>query len=266
MTDRRRALVAAIYYLGLCLLLVLICSKTWSHIVPGTVGRHIANDSEGYVLALLLPAWIDFVRPRLKGRSAEWPVTVVAAAVCLGVLLLLYHSTTIISSVKTLNETFFALALLIPYVQLTRRPSVNVGIALAVASIVLLVIVEQTAWLPVSTALAEGVVMLNLAPLMFDVFDRGILQPEAPSPLRLRQAWLALMVVMVLGFIAVGHFGHHLPSAVLSVDVYGRRAQEAFVGMFLIGAYYLLRPTLRAGGVAIPGQTPRDEVAVPERA
>jgi hypothetical protein len=266
MTDRRRAVVAAIYYLGLCLLLGLIVSKTWSHIVPGSVGRHIANDSEGYLLALVLPAWIDFVRPRLAGRSAQWPVTAVATAVCLGVTVLLYNTTTIIGSIKTLNETFFALALLIPYVQLTRRPSVNVGVALAVASIVLLVIVEQTAWLPVSTALAEGVVMLNLAPLMFDVFDRGILQPDEPSPLRLRQAWWALMVLVPLGFIAVGHLDHHLPSPLMSVDVYGRRAQEAFVGMFLIGIYYFLRPTQRAGGVEIPGQAPRDEVPVAERA
>jgi hypothetical protein len=265
MSERRRAVLATIFYLGLCLLLALIISKTWGHIVPGPVGRHIASDSEGYLLALALPAWIDFARPRLKGRSAEWPVTALAAAACVGVTVLLYHTTSIISGVKTLNETVFALALLIPYVQLTRRPSVSAALALTAVSIALLVVVEQTAWLPVSTALAEGVVMLNLAPLMFDVADRGILVPHTPSPLRLRQAWLVLMVLFPLGFIAVGHLGH-LPAAVASVDVYGRRSQEAFVAMFLIGIYYSLRPARPSVGVEIPGQSARDRPTVAERA
>jgi hypothetical protein len=261
----RRAAVAGIYYLGLAVLLALIVSKTWGHIVPGPVGRHIASDSEGYLLALVLPAWIDAVRPRLRGRAAEWPVTALAAAAFLGITVLLYNTTTIISGIKTLNETTFALVLLIPYVQLHRRPSATAALLMSAVSIAVLVAVEQTAWLPVSTALAEGVVMLILAPIAFDAADRGILRPDAPSPLRLRQAWWALMVLVPLGFIAVGHLGH-LPSAIGSVDVYGRRAQEAFVAMFLIGMYYLLRPTRAAVGVDIPGQSARDHVAVTERA
>jgi len=39
------------------------------------------------------------------------------------VLIWLYNSTSITRSIKTLDETFLALALLIPYVQLRRCPS-----------------------------------------------------------------------------------------------------------------------------------------------
>src|SRR5690349_1588876 len=83
-TSRRGWRIAAawVYYGGLSVLMILIITKVLKEdILPGTVGRHISNDSEGYVLALVLAAWIEFVRPRLAVRRAEWAVTAAAAVV-----------------------------------------------------------------------------------------------------------------------------------------------------------------------------------------
>src|SRR5689334_17422006 len=88
---RRRSYRAAlpwVYYGGLCVLVALCASKTLTVLIPGTVGRHVADDSEGYVLALLLPAWIEYIRPRVAGRRSEWVVTAAAAAVMFGIFLL----------------------------------------------------------------------------------------------------------------------------------------------------------------------------------
>ncbi|HEY2176728.1 MAG TPA: hypothetical protein VGH85_23200 [Mycobacteriales bacterium] len=240
LASRRRwkRAVALVYYLGLCLLLGLIISKTLTDIIPGTVGKHIGYDSEGYVLALILPLWIEFVRPRIAGRSSEWIVTGAGALVMFGLFLWFYNSN-ILSTVKTLNETLFALAFLIPYVQFIRRPSKYVAGGCALAVFILLLIFDHTSLVRFPTNLAEGVVMMILAPIAFDITDRGILTPDRPSPLRVRQAWWALLVILPLLFIALhhAHFGGTLGDAVR----YAVRPQEAFVGMFGLEIYFAIR-------------------------
>lgn len=235
-----RTAAAWVYYAGLCVLLVLIITKVLKEdILPGTVGRHISNDSEGYVLALLLAAWIEYVRPRLAGRRAEWAVTAVAAVVMFLIFLFLYNTHSVIGTVKTLNETFFALAFLIPYVQLARRPPVAAAWGCALALLVATIVLDHTSLMGIVTALAEGVVMLILAPVAFDVADRGILTPERPSPLRVRQAWWAILVVLPLAFIVAQHAG--LGGPLGGAAHYAARAQEAFVGMFLLEIYFAIR-------------------------
>lgn len=248
-TARRwRRAVAIVYYGGLCLLLGLIISKTLTDIIPGTVGKHIGFDSEGYVLALILPLWIEYARPRLAGRQIEWPVTAAAAIVMFAVLLLLYNSQSILGTVKTLNETFLALAFLIPYVQLIRRPSRSVAWACALVVLVLLVVFDHSSLVRFPTNLAEGLVMLILAPIAFDVTDRGILRPGRPSPLRVRQAWWALLVVLPLLFIAIHHA--HLGGTLGAADRYATRPQEAFVGMFILEIYFAIRLSRRLNPAA----------------
>jgi hypothetical protein len=232
-----------VYYGGLCVLLALIISKTLAGLIPGTVGKHIGDDSEGYVLALFLPLWIEYVRPRLAGRRAEWITTAAAAAMMLGVFLLLYNSRGVIGTVKTLNETFFALTFLIPYVQLTRRPTPYAAWGGALGVLVVVLAAGHTSLMGITTNLAEGLVMMILAPIAFDVTDRGILRPERPSPLRARQAWWALLIVLPLLFIVVRHA--HLGGPIGAADRYATRAQEAFAGMFLLEMYFAIRRSPR---------------------
>jgi hypothetical protein len=235
---RWQAAVPVIYYGGLCVLLALIISKTLTDVIPGKVGKHIGYDSEGYLLALVLPPWIEYARPRLAGRRIAWALTAAAALVMFGVFLLLYNSHTIIGSVKTLNETFFALAFLIPYVQLTRRPREYAAVGCAVAVAVLTFVAYNTASRIVTTHLAEGVLMIILAPIAFDVTDRGILRPDRPSPLRVRQAWWVLLILLPLLFILLRD-AH--PGTVEAAVRYVTRAQEAFVGMFILEIYFAIR-------------------------
>jgi hypothetical protein len=244
--------VAGLYYGGLIVLLILIITKTLTHVIPGGVGRHIAQDSEGWVLALLLPLWIEYARPRLAGRRSEWVATTAAALLMFAVLMLLYNTHSIIGSVKTLNETFFALTLLIPYVQPIRRPSRYVAWGLALAVLVLVPALDHTSLMGLVTNLAEGIVMLILAPVAFDVTDRGILQPDRPSPLRLRQAWWALLLILPVLFILVRHA--HVGGTAGAAVYYATRVQEAFVGMLLLELYFAIR---RSGRLNPDGGTPR---------
>ncbi len=238
MAPGRRRAVAVLYYGGLCLLLALIVTKVLPHLLPATVARPIGKDSEGYVLALLLAPWIEYVRPRLTGKPVGWAVTAAAAAASLGVGLLLYNSH-IIGGVKTLNETFFALALLIPYVQLTRRLSGFAAVACAVGVLAGIVAAEYTPLASITTNLAEGTVMLLLAPLAFDLADRVILQPDRPGPQALRRAWWVLLAVAPLAFIVLVHV--HLGVPLHAAVRYATRAQEAFVGMLLLELYFAAR-------------------------
>ncbi len=245
--------VAGVYYGGLVVLLALIITKTLPHVIPGKAGKHIAQDSEGWVLALLLPLWIEYARPRLAGRRTEWVATTAVALLMFAVLLLLYNSHSIIGSVKTLNETFFALIFLIPYVQPIRRPPQYVAWGCALAVLVLLLVIDHTSLMGLVTNLAEGVVMMIIAPIAFDVTDRGILQPDRPSPLRLRQAWWVLLLILPVLFILVRHA--HVGGPAGAADYYATRAQEAFAGMLLLELYFAVRRSrwLNPGGEAPAG-------------
>jgi hypothetical protein len=150
----------------------------------------------------------------------------------------------VLGTVKTLNETFLAVALLLPYVTL-RRPLARATAPVTVLVVlVTTVLLEQTAAHQLVTNVAEGVVMLLLVPLALDVFDRSALDPEQPVswPGRLG-CWAALVVLpgvaILLRHAALGHDAH------LVVD-YAARAQEAFVGTLLLGLYVAVqRPTSR---------------------
>lgn len=217
----------------------MIITKALNNLLPSGVARHIAADSEGYVLALLLPLWIEYARPRLTGRRAEPVITAAAAALMLGVFLLLYNSHSIIGTVTTLNETFFALVFLIPYVQPDRRPPAYVAWGCTLGVLLVVLVTDRTSLIAATTKLAEGYVMMMLAPVAFDVADRGILRPGLPSALRVRQAWWALLVILPLLFIVLRHA--HLGGPAGTADFYATRAQEAFVGMFLVQIYFAIR-------------------------
>ncbi len=248
MVARRPALLAAGYYVLVSVLLVLVVAKVLPHLLPLKVAKHIGSDSEGYVLALLLPAWLQYARPRLWGRAAQWPVTIVAAAAMFAVFRVLYRTHSIVGTVRTLNETFFALAALLLYVQSRRRPRPSVAVGLSVLLAALVVLFERTALAQLDTNLAEGTIMLVLAPAVLDAVDRDVLGSGEVSWLR-RSLLLAALAVVPLVVIALRHAG--LPGWAHDVDGYVARAQEAFVGMWMVVAYLGLhraldRPARRA--------------------
>ena len=119
MTDRRK-IFAILYYGGLALVLALILLQLLDDVVGKRLATHISHNSEAYLVALVLSAWIQYARPRLAGRRAEWPHRPLVGVVMLviGIVLVQTH---LPSRFRTLDEAFVALAILIPYVQ-ARRP------------------------------------------------------------------------------------------------------------------------------------------------
>ena len=229
MIDTRRAVCFA-YYAVLLVLLAMAVTGTTGDVFPHQLAKHVSEDSEGWLLALLLPAWIQYARPRLTGRRAEWPLTLLAAAVMLVIGLVCYGKDGVPPKIATLNETFFALAVLLPYVQL-RRP-VSRGLAYGLPGAVLLVILVASTTSLV-TNLAEGVVMLVLAPIGLDVVDRVILEPER-RVLPARWAWYAFLVVEPL---VVAALEHTFSGVAGDVVAYAARVQESFVGVLLVELY-----------------------------
>lgn len=227
----RTRVVTGCYYVGLTVLLLLIVTRTLGDLLPGAIAGKVGENSEGFLLALLLPLWVQAVRPRLAG-TAEVVVTLAAAAVALAVGVWLYRTTTVTSTVKTLNETFLALAVLLPYVQRRRPLPPVVGPAAAGAVLALMVLGGRLALV---TRLAETLVMLLLVPLALDVVDRGVLEPGARTSPRLRWGWYAALLLAPVVIAGLHRAG--LPGALDSAVAYGARAQEAFVGVLVLSLY-----------------------------
>lgn len=187
-----RQVVAALIYLLVAVVLAGCLVPFLKDVLPGHVATQVGHNSEGYVIALIVIAWIALVRNRLTGTRAEWPVTVLVGlvAIAVGVLLIV---TDLPSRIRTLNEGFIAAGLLLPYVQLRRPvPRALPWCVLVVAVLVAVLFNRNTE----VTDLAEVWGALVLIPLTVDVFDRRILNPAALVRQWLRWTWLAVLVVV----------------------------------------------------------------------
>ena len=65
--DRRRVVVSVVFYCGLTTVWLSILLDLFHRVLPSEIATRIGYNSEGVVLALVLGAWIQFVRPRLVG-------------------------------------------------------------------------------------------------------------------------------------------------------------------------------------------------------
>lgn len=254
----RRALTW-LFFGALTLVLVLTLTKTIKQVLPGGLGGALANNSEGVLLALVLGLWIQFVRPRHPaGRGMMLAVAVGLGFALIGLWLALgplehpQHSRFI-----TLNETAFALAVLLPYLQL-RRPLGRWWLLLPLAAIVIPAVGGSN---EVTTDLAESFAALVLIPLTFDWIDRGALDGTAVDRARV-WSWLALMVLAVISFHTVVDWGD--PNGLLSeVWLYLARGNEMFCAAGALTVYFsLLQPGLRAEQAASPLQRGRAAGAV----
>lgn len=235
--DKGRIL-SAVYYGGLVLLLVLIVTGSLADLVP-VIGGHVSRNSEGLLIALLISAWIEFVRPAIALSSREWMLTAAAAAGCLACALLLLVDG-VPTSLRTLNEAFFALVVLLPYVQLT-RPLPRPAWVVPVVAVVVPVLGADSG---VAVTLAETFAFLLLIPLALDVGDRSILEPERARNLPLVAGWLLLVIAVpvVLHLVRPDN-----PENLLEeLARYLSRTTEAYVAVVCLHVYFsFLRPAVR---------------------
>lgn len=248
MPARTRALVVSFYVVVAAVLLGVLL-QVFPAVLPDGLASRIGHNSEGYLLALVVAGWIQFARPRLAVSRREWSLTAVVAVVSLVVGLLLLASD-LPSRFRTLNETFLALALLLPYLQLRRPlPRYLAGaIALVVAAVV--VLFNRTAGV---TDLAETLGILLLAPIAFDLVDRGILDPGARTSSWLRRAWYALLVAVPVS-LSLLEYRIGVDGLAGEAVRYGVRVTEAFVCLLLVELF--LAVLLGRRGRPTEGTTP----------
>ncbi len=231
-TTRSR-FAGGIFYAALGFLMVAILFQFWDDLVPGAIGTKIAENGESYTAALLLAVWVQFARPRLDDSPRMWAATLVAAIAGLAAGVLLYKSD-YPSQVKTLNEAFLAIALVIPYVQLTRPLPSRLAWALSGVSLVVMLVFGGTT---LGANLAEALGILVLVPIGLDVVDRGILDPRTLDRTTVRYAWYAVLLVGPYFLHGVhdlsgsdGWFGGAMR--------YSLRMHESFVFMLLFELYF----------------------------
>jgi hypothetical protein len=251
--PQRRTVLGLVFYLGLTLLLAAILLDVLRELIPRGIAVRVGYNSEGYAAALLLALWIQFARPRLSVTGRQWPVTL-AAALALAVIGLLLATSQLPSRFKTMNETMFGLALVIPYVQVRRPVSPRLAVGLSAAVLAVTVAFNRTEYV---TLLAEMLGLALLAPLAFDVIDRGILDPHQPTSRRLRYAWYTLLVLLPTASSLLYH--EHALSGLLGEAIqYQVRLHECFIAIVLVELYF-------AVGLGRTGRPAATEAA-PERA
>lgn len=186
MTSRARA-VSVTYYSVLTLLLIAVWLG-WTSLLPEAIGPRIARNSEALLLAIVVTAWIQFVRPRAQAR----PLITVAGVVALlaaGIALLLSD---LPSQYRTLNESLLAAAVVVAYVH-PRRPLPRwIPWTISAGVIVIVAVGFNTT---VVIDLAESIAVIVLVPIALDVIDRAILQPGRTDPWPPRVAWYAFLLV-----------------------------------------------------------------------
>jgi hypothetical protein len=230
---RLRGALTIAFFAAVVVLIVAIMFGLLPLVTPDGIARKIAHNGEGVVLLLIVTAWIQFVRPRLAESSLQGPVTlgVAAASLALGLLLIL---TDPINQLRTLNETFIAAGVLIPYVQLPRP--VPRALPLGVSGGLLLLVVVASAD-PTVTLMAEMLGALILTPLGLDVIDRGILDPNATTVPAVRYSWYAFLVIAPFVFWAT-HNGETLSGWLVGVLSYAGRTTEAFLYLLVLELYF----------------------------
>jgi hypothetical protein len=230
--DRRR-LFAILYYGGLALVLALILLQLLDDVVGKKMATHIGRNSEAYLAALVLSAWIQYARPRLTGTRAGWPAAILAGGLMLGIAVVLIQSD-LPSRIRTLNEAFIALAVLIPYVH-ARRPVSRV-LSYGLPGVVLLLVLA-VGDRGVVRDLAETAIMLILIPIGLDLVDRGILQSDAVTSVPARWAWYAALVLIPIVFVALRK-GAHVGGWAGNRMLYSQRGLEGYIATFFIEVYF----------------------------
>ena len=222
-----------LYYGGLALVLALTLLQLLDEVLGKRLATHIGHNSEAYLAALVLSAWIQYVRPRLAGKRAEWPTALLVGVIMLviGIALVQTH---LPSRFRTLNEAFIALGILIPYVQARRPLSRVISYGLPGVVLLLVLVIGDRGLVRDQ---AESAVMLILIPIGLDLIDRGILQSDAVTSVRARWSWYAALVLIPVVFVALRK-GAHVDGWAGNRMLYSQRGLEGYIATFFIEIYF----------------------------
>lgn len=231
--SRARWLPVAFYgVIGSVMLMILFGLHTeW---LPGRFAGRLGYNSEGYLFALLLAAWIQYIRPWL--RIDRQVIALCAAFVSFAIGMWLLGSD-YPSRVRTLNETVFGLAFVIPYVSLP-RPLPRWAPLL---SLPLIVFVGLAVWADTNHWVvdqAETLGFIAIAIPAFDLVDRGILDRSAVTSPKLRWGAYGLFLAVPVVVSALGTGRREGGGFVADTLLYVGRIHEAWFGVLLVMLYF----------------------------
>lgn len=225
--------IVGVFYGGLSLLLLVITTGMLPLMVPSAATTRVAYNSEGYLFAVVVGAWIQFAIPRLPHRSRHfWGVVHGGGWALVGIGLLLSD---LPSRIRTLNEAALALAIVVPLVTL-RRPLPRIAWPVSILLIALTawaVIWAPQSWI-IDQAETFGFVVLSL--LTFDVFDRILLDDNASVHSGYRWAWYAFLAAEPVTVSLIGTAARAGDGAFGLTLQYLGRIHESFVGLLLVAA------------------------------
>jgi hypothetical protein len=255
---RRAATIAGIvFYGGLLLLMASILLQFLDVVLPAGIARRVGFNSEGFLLALMVAPWIQFARPRLAVSRRQWPVALAVGLICVAVGIALLV-TDLPSRFRTLNETFLAAAILVPYLQLPRPLPRWLPLAFSGAFFAVILVFSRT---ELVTGVAETLGALILLPLAVDVFDRRILEAEARPSTAMRYGFYAAIVLVPISFSVLERTAH-VGGLFHAVTRYGVRMHESFICVVLVVAYFAVLRALRERASARQHSLPTDALPV----
>lgn len=231
--NSTQKLIVGLFYGGLTLLLLAITMGASPLLLPSGAATRVAYNSESYLFAVVLGAWIQFSIPRLPNKTRlRWALLYGCFWALIGIGLVLSD---LPSRIRTLNEAALALAVVIPLVTL-RRPLPR--IAWPITFLLVALTAWAIVWAPDSWIIdqAETFGFVVLALLTFDVFDRPLLERNAPIRAGYRWSWYAFLVLEPLAVSLIGTAARvgSGPFA-LTMEYFGR-IHESFVGVLLVVA------------------------------
>lgn len=224
---------------GLLVLILLILTESLDEVLPDGLAEHVARNNEGYFFALLLAVWIEYAREPVSASTRRFAATgIVAASLTVAGALLLLDG--VPGTLATLNESCFALAVLVPYVQLP-RPVPRWAWAVPVAAVVVPLVGAGNEDI---NLLAELFGLLLLVTLSLDWVDRTILEPSVSRRLVGVVAWMAVVSAAAVTFHALRPAQ---PDGVVDeVLLYLSRMVEVAVAVLILHLYFsILRPFSR---------------------
>ncbi|USQ80448.1 hypothetical protein NF556_01930 [Ornithinimicrobium faecis] len=240
--------VVLVVSMGLLLLLAAGAAGLTSEFLPPAFASKIVYNSEGYLFAAVLTPWIYFIA-RQPGTRWTIPVSILLGLLWLTIGLGLLNSS-LLGSVKTLNEPAIALGILLPYLTLRRPlarwvPSalvcailITVGLGMFRARPVPGVSMDSDNWV---IYLGEGIFLVLLSVVALDLVERWMLDPSAARLHLVRRAlFYAVLVLTPIVVSALGRsarVGDQWSS--MSLNYLGR-VHEAFVGILLVCGTLLL--------------------------
>lgn len=258
MTDAHRRLVRWLFYGGLTLLLLLITTASLSQIMPQNMATRVAYNSEGYLFAVVLAAWLQIGLPRVPPHlQIRWAIGLGAFWALVGIGFILSD---LPSRIRTLNESALALAFLLPYVTL-RRPLPRwalLSVPVMIAMVVWGVTQDPQGWI---VDQAETFGFLILAVLTFDAVDRSLLEPGRSTRIWALWAWYSFMVLEPIVVSALGTEMRGDSGAVPLALQWLGRIHESFLGVLLVVLILRLAPVRRRA----PRPGGRSDAEMPHR-